>query len=249
MKNKIIIWSCAACLAFASCEEKVVHKYESENSVYFYRGAELYNTFVQYDSLIYNFVEKKSDRLRDTVRVRVRTAGFLSDRDREVQLVQINHGDSLAAVAGKHYIGFDDPEMAGRLLIPAGSIQADLPVVLLRDASLRSREMRIEIELRENGHFKIVMPDLSRFVIKFTDMIARPANWETSWRPYLGEWGPEKMRFLVEYVGVADFEGQHGASDMLYYRSKAIEKLIEYNNTHATPLTEADGTLVSFAQI
>ncbi|MDR0765435.1 MAG: DUF4843 domain-containing protein [Odoribacteraceae bacterium] len=246
MKTDVMTWTFALVLPLLSCEEKVVHRYESENSLYFFKGAEQYNTFVQSDSLTYNFMAKQGDRQRDTIRLRVLAAGFLSDRDREVYLVQINGDNPLAAVGGTHYVPFDDPGVAGSMVIPAGSTRADLPVIVSRDPSLRSQEVRLEVELRENAHFKVVIPELSRFVIKIVDMIAKPANWDFLWQSYLGNWGPEKMRFLADYVGIADFEGTHEATEMLFYRSKAIEKLNEYNSTREEPLTEADGTLVTF---
>lgn len=248
MKNsiKVIAWGYALSFLLVACEERVVHKYESENSIYFFKGSEQYNTFVQSDSLLYNFTVKENSRQRDTIYLRVLTAGFLSDLERPVRLVQVNYGGELDAVAGAHHVDLEDPEVNGQMVIPAGSVRASLPIILLRDPSLRSQEMRIVIELQENNHFKVVMPDLSRFVVKITDMIMRPSNWDTLWQSYLGNWGPEKMRFLSDYVGIADYEGRHEASEMLFYRSKAIEKLLEYNNTHERPLTEADGTLVTF---
>ena len=233
-------------LLFLSCEERVVHRYESENSLYFFWGSENYNTFVQQDSISYNFTEKQSSRLRDTIHLRVLSAGFLSDSDRAVRIAQTLADGSPNALPGTHYVDFDDPALAGRFIVPAGSTRAELPIVILRDPSLRSQVVRLEIELRENDHFKVVIPELSRFVIKITDMIAKPSNWDFLWASYMGTWGPEKMRFLADYVGIADYEGTHDASEMLYYRSVAIEKLTEYNNTHATPLTEADGTPVTF---
>lgn len=242
MKTGTITWTLLLPLLLPCCKEQVVHRYESENSLYFFKGSENYNTFVQSDSLAYNFTEKQAGRLRDTIRLSVLAAGFLSDIDRDILLVQAA-GD---AVAGTHYLGFDDPSLAGSLVIPMHSARVDLPVILLRDPSLRSREVRLELELRENNYFKVVIPELSRFVIKITDMIAKPSNWDSLWKAYFGAWGLEKMRFLADYVGIADYEGTHGASEMLYYRSKAIEKLTEYNNTHETPLTEADGTPVTF---
>jgi hypothetical protein len=248
MKNsiKIIAWACALSLPLVACRERVVHRYESENSVYFFKGADLYNTFVQEDSLLYNFATKENSRQKDTLHLRVLTAGFLADRERPVLLAQVNHGGTTDAVAGTHYVDFGDPGISDRMVVLAGNERAELPVVLLRDPSLRSQEARIVIELRENAYFKVVMPDLSRFVIKITDMITRPSNWDSIWQFYLGNWGPEKMRFLVEYVGIADFEGLHDASEMLFYRSKATEKLLEYNNTHEEPLAEANGVLVTF---
>jgi hypothetical protein len=245
MKHAKLIILCTP-LLLAACQERVVHKYQSENSIYFFRGAERYNAFVQNDSLTYNFMTKQPPRQRDTVYLRILTAGFLSPLDRHFQIAQINRGDTLDAIPGEHYIPLDNPEMANHITIPAGSVQIDLPVVLLRHATLRSREVRLQLQLQENQNFKIAIPDNSRFIIKITDMVGRPNNWDTLWQYYLGDWGPEKMRFLVEYIGITDFEGIHDAPQMTFYRSKAIEKLAEYNQTHQTPLAEADGTLVTF---
>jgi hypothetical protein len=248
MKNKvkIIAWGCALFLPLTACKEQVVHKYESENSIYFFRGSENYNTFVQNDSLFYNFTAKDGFRQKDTVHVRLLTTGFLSDRDRPIRLVQVNLGGESDAVAGTHYVGLDDLEVRDWLVIPAGSERVNLPIILLRESSMRSREVRVVLELQENDYFKVVMSSASRFVIKITDMIARPNNWEISWQPYFGNWGPEKMRFLTDYVGIVNFEERYELTEVFFYRSKAIEKLLEYNNSHANPLAEADGTLVTF---
>ncbi|MDR2414858.1 MAG: DUF4843 domain-containing protein [Odoribacteraceae bacterium] len=246
MKTDIMTWTILLALPLLACQEKIVHRYESENSLYFFKGADQYNTFVQSDSLTYNFTTKQGQHQRDTIRLRILAAGFLSDSDREIRLVQVNSDNPLAAGEGVHYVPFDDPEVAGSMFVPAGSTRAEIPVIVSRDSSLRSREVRLEIELQENSHFKVVIPELSRFVIKITDMIAKPVNWDVLWKSYLGNWGPEKMRFLADYVGIADYEGTHEATEMLFYRSKAIEKLNEYNSTRDTPLAEADGSLVTF---
>jgi hypothetical protein len=247
MKNNVIgiAWCITLLLLFPACREQVVPRYESENSIYFYNGADVYNTFVQRDSLKYNFMNKTDDRERDTVHVHVFAAGFLSDEDRSYKLVQANHGGATDAEAGIHYVRFDDPAYEGRFVIPAGTMQGSFPVILLRDPSLRSREIRVEFELQANEHFMTIIPDQSRFVVKITDMFSQPDNWEALWQFYFGVWGPEKMRFLKRYVGIDDFEYAYPPNRLMHYQSEARKKLAEYNANNP-PLTEEGGIPISF---
>ena len=56
------------------------------------------------------------------------------------------------------------------------------------------------------------------------------------------------MKFIIDNTGFTDFDGGYQSSDYTnYMASKVIQKLLEYNTNHPDdPLSEADGTLVTF---
>lgn len=253
MKSRlyIVLPGLFSLLFLLSCEEKIVQKYESENSVYFFRGRDYEQDISQYDSINYSFIVKENQRLRDTVYIQAIAVGFLSDRDREIELVQVKGGGAGDAVAGTHFVGLDDPEVKGRYVIPAGMTKVKLPIILLRDASLRSREIKLELELRENDFFRIVMPENSKFLIKISDMLTEPSNWNL-WKSFFGEWGPVKMKFIIDYTGFTDFENYYSIDQATknYYKMKAKEKLKEVNKEREEnklgPLSEEDDTVVVF---
>lgn len=228
-------------LLCAACEEKVTEKYEDDACLYFYRGRYGYTGEGQYDSIAYSFYMKESDRARDTVWLDVRLMGLTVPETRSFVIKQANEGEPDAALAGTHYVAFDDPEVKAYFTLPANRASVKVPVIVLRDASLRQKEFRLELALQANQEFGIALPDQSGFLVKLSDRTVMPANWKL-WKPYFGEWGPVKMKFIIDYVGFTDFDKYDQLYlDMLYYlQMKANEKLLEYNRQHATVLMEDD---------
>ncbi len=248
------IYICVAVLTgilmFSACEEKNVALYEDEPALYFWRGTDYNNDFRQYDSLAYSFFVKEITRERDTVYVQLRTMGLPVDYPRAVKLVQTNSGEQGAAMAGTHFAAFDRAEMAPHMVVPAGAVVADIPVVILRDPSMKNQEFRLELEVVRNEHFVVGLEDQKKFLIKISDMTFKPSNW-SSWQSYFGDWGPVKMWFIINYVGVSDFENysQYSSAMLKFYKMKANQKLEEYNRDNKTILTEDDEiTVVSFPQ-
>lgn len=243
------IWMLAAVVfLLAGCEEKVTLLYENEPALYFFKGTDYTNNFKQGDSLIYSFYTKELGRVRDTVYLNIRTMGLPAEAPRAVSLVQANTGNRTDAIAGIHYVAFDDPEVKDLMVIPANAVMADIPVILLRDKSMKSFEFRLNLEIRENDYFKVGLDTQKSFLIRLSDMAAPPDNWK-SWSYTFGEWGPVKMRFIMDYVGVTDFEkyAEYTSAELTYLQMKAIQKLEEYNQKNNTILTEDDGvTIVEF---
>lgn len=216
---------------FQSCEEKVVMKYEDSGYLYF-------DLLEQKDSVLYSFFLEKEDKVRDTVWVDVKVMGLVSDRDRAVQAVQLNTGEADAAEAGKHYIAFDDPELQKWMRIEAGKTGMRLPVVILRDLSLKQQTVRIQFGFKENEFFGSGIENQDQFIIKITDQTEKPLNW-SSWQPYFGDWSSLKMKFIINYVGFNEFETLPEKAMCLYLQLKAREQLEAYNAKHADePLCE-----------
>ena len=234
-------------LFFGSCDEKDVIRYEDDPRIYFYKGIVYDNvartSYSQADSVKRSFFVLPDTQMWDTVWIDIRTMGFPTDYERPMKIVQTNVGEPFAAVAGKHYIGFDDERVEGQVSIAAGQVKRMLPVIFYRDPSLEKDSVRLEIEIQPNEYFSVGMDTLSHFMVEMTAKPAKPRLWN-------GDWGAKKMWFIMRYVGFTDFENRIGDyAYETYLRGRAAEALAEYNadeRNEDRPLREADGTLVKF---
>ena len=229
-----------------SCKENTALDYENDPALYFENG-----TYSQKDSIAHTFFIQPNDQMRDTVFVEILTMGYPIDSDRPFVLEQANAGQPGAAIAGKHFVAFDDPEMLEHLKIPKGSVRKSFPLIVLRDPSLELEEVRIELKIGENEYFRPGIDVWTNFVVKTTAMAVKPTTWDTYWKYTFGPtWGSVKMKFIIDNTGFSDFDGGYLASDYGdYLGSKVQQKLLEYNanpNNPDRPLQEADGTIVTF---
>lgn len=226
------------------CKENTALEYENDPALYFENSY-----YTQQDSIAHTFFIQPDDQMRDTVFVEILTMGYPTNTDRPFILEQTNAGKPGAAVAGKHFVAFDDPEMLEHLKIPKGSVRKSFPLIVLRDPSLELEEVRIELKIGENEYFRSGIDEWTNFVVKTTSMAVKPTNWDSYWKYYFGiTWGSVKMKFIIDNTGFTEFDGGSLNSDYTnYLSSKVKQKLLEYNTNHPDePLSEADGTLVTF---
>ena len=249
MKNTIIqfgLLPCLMALFAASCEKDVVHRFEEQASLCFYWDIPTIGAPTQRDSLNYSFFLGDDSVVQDTVWIDVRLTGMPSSTPRQMPFSQINTGKANAAIAGTHYIAFDDPRFATHMVFPAGKVAMMFPVVMLRTAEMRTKEFRLEIGIGTNEHFTTGIYKQTSFLVKFNDYISEPPTWYSAYFNYaFGTWGAVKMKFIIEYVGLTDFETMLGSDIRNYYGAQARQKLIWYEETYG-PLYEDDGTRVSF---
>lgn len=147
-----------------------------------------------------SFVYAGSDAETDTVWINLKTIGKVRGYDRPVKLQQVQVRDS-CAVAGKHFVAFDDPDMASLYAIPAGRTKAALPVVLKRDASLRTARVLLEIVIAGNEYFVPGFVEPERVQIWITDQVARPDLWNGTMNEKIGTWDPVLHQFLIDATG------------------------------------------------
>lgn len=242
MKNKII--TCGLCLlvtglVFSGCEERIVEKFDTDPSLYFFEGYNLEGE-EQEGSFSYSFFYSGSDVMQDTLWIDVRLTGFTSDEDRPISLVQINDGDS-AAVAGEHYIAFDDPVMQEALVMPANENAVLIPIIMKRTADMETNEFFLDFELVDNDYFVPGLIEHSTFSVTITAMAVKPPAWDYYYDYAFGEWGQEKMRFLIDYVNYTDFSTPINSYDLYrYYNLKARAALEAYEAENG-PIYESDG--------
>jgi hypothetical protein len=257
--NKLIIYTllCCSFFSWAACNEEVVPGYSGNDALYFYRGTyESVNVF-QRDSIFYSFLTQGGTKLRDTVYIDIRTMGLPQDRNRPIEIEQVATKEGNDAQPGVHYVDFHDPEMQQLLQIPAHAVMYKMPIILLRDASLQTKIMNLQIKIVENADFKIGIDKQSTFGIKFSDQLLPSANWKPGftggWHLVFGAYGQEKHRFVISYVGFTDFEADVASYPQAvrkWLNEQARKKLVTYNEAHpGNELKESNGEAVAFPVI
>ena len=222
----------------------------------------------------YSFIYGSSDRQRDTLWFPVQTMGFTSDRDRPVVLEQIP-SDGIQAVPGKHYVAFNDPSVSNLYIIPAGKATTKLPVIILRDPSLKSETVTLKFAFRENEYFKLGFEEFSTRQIEITDMLSEPSKWNEAYpipgleryfpryanhlSDFFGAYGVVKHQFLIEQTG-KKWDDEYiealitGDSNYLKYLVRKMSQRLAEVNAERTAkgldvLKEADGTIVEIVDI
>lgn len=247
---------------FSGCE-KNIDKYNYKNGLNFLyeNGADSVKNF--------SFVYGPSDKNIDTVWVQVETIGQLSQADREITFEQIQTSGT-NAINGTHYVAFSDPTVKIHYKVPGGVATAKVPVILKRDATLKTTSVELYFKITENDNFKVVNPKRNRFKIIFTDKLSKPSNWAYYATAIFGVYGVVKHQFMIDQTGnkwdddylynVMGFTSSSTSSGgsnsnydsgfANYVRTSLINKLQQVNAARTAQgldvLKESDGTLVAF---
>lgn len=201
----------------------------------------------------FTFVYENSEKLRDTVYFDLYAQGEQKDYDRSFVLTQETVPGEMNAEAGVHYIGFDDPSVAGLYTIKAGVSHYLVPVVLLRDASLQEVTYVLKFKLESNENFQTGDTRLLWRKVYFSDLLIQPDKWDaTMTKYYFGKYSKVKHRFMIDSTGQRwddDFfaEIRLDMGYVMYWKAKLKAALLEYNTEHPdAPMTDEDGELVVF---
>lgn len=234
----------ALLITMAACEENKMDVYKNDPAIYFEK-----TTYEQRDSIKHTFYFYDESITDDTVRVVICTMGEPADYDRPISLIQTNTGESDAAIAGTHYVPFDDPSLKKYICIPAGQVRTEIPIVFLRDQSLKLQEVRLNLTVGKNEYFRPGIEAQRNFLVTTNDLISKPSNWDTNWKYHFGTtWGPVKMKLIIDSTGYTDFDTLPSDYNyLLWLAATAQQALLDYNAAHPEePLCEADGTPVTF---
>lgn len=268
MKTKLGIFLAGCCLlAFTACEKDLqpyntpgawlnfAFRESSGDLITSSEGLydEIYDT---YYSFALQSATTGTDITQDTVWVEVSTMGFLSEQDRQVELLQVVTGEN-DAVPGVHYVAFDDPALLAKSYVAAGQNLARVPIVVLRDASLDQHDVVLKIAIKDNGVFKPGYEEFSTRTLHISAQLAKPSNWDSYYMDYMfGTYTPTKHALMIEWTGKlwddAYLEelnnGDYGYQEYLATWMK--EKLEEENQKRLDAgediLREPDGTPVTF---
>lgn len=146
------------------------------------------------------------EQIRDTVWLKINTLGKLSPDSRPIALVQVEdtNRNVINAVAGKHYVAFDDPSLAELYRMPGDSAVAEVPVVVLRDPSLKEGDVSLRMTFGDNGWFSPGYPSFTTYTLTISDYLAEPQMWqELNVDYYLGTYGSKKHELMIQWTGKA----------------------------------------------
>lgn len=215
----------------------------------------MYVTYLNFADTLkaYTFVYEPTSVLQDTLYFDLYTIGGPSEIDRPFKLEQVQVPDTLNAVAGTHYIGFNDNRVAGLYVIKAGEVHLRVPVVTLRDPSLKENGVMLKIQVVQNEHFEPGDPRLTWRKGIITDRLTRPAAWDDAMeRFYWGAYSEVKHAWMVEVTGERwdqEYmqEVQSDFANLSFWISTLKQLLIDHNNENpGNPLTDEFGALVFF---
>lgn len=263
--KKHIILSLAIAAGLSSCEKDLEVYSEPTCRLNFYYDIDATGDFKpEMARSTYSFVYGDPDTRQDTLWVEVESMGFVSDTDRAISLEQVDSAGVENAVAGKHYVAFDDPQIARYYVMPAGKARTKLPIVMLRDASLKDKAVVLRYRIKANDNFQNGYDPFMERSLSFTDHLSEPAKWNyaypywevytISFADYFGEYGVVKHQFLIDETG-EKWDDEYidklmtGDSNYLTYMLRKMAKRLNEVNADRqaqglSPLTEADGTPV-----
>lgn len=211
----------------------------------------------------YSFIYS-GDKQKDTVWVTIESMGMLSNVDRPITLEQ-EDTTAVMAVPGKHYVAFNDPSLASYYIMPKGMARTRIPIVVLRDPSLKKETVTLKYSIKPNEYFENGYSVFQTRVLAITDRLSQPSYWTKAYyfygypstlNDFIGNYGPVKHQFMIDVTGKSwddDFIDSLMTGDSSY-RNYIIDKLIaalektndERKAQGLSVLSEEDGTPVSF---
>ncbi len=257
MKNRNInkVLAVMALVLCYACEKQEVSTYDtSHTSLDIWVGTPV---GAVYESTIYNYSYAYEE---GGVTFYAQIAGMPSDHDRTFHLEPFG-GDSALVV---NTIRTED------YVIPAGKIGGEYKVYFntqkLSDPQLfTENDGVINFRVVPNGEFAIGTENHQKFTVVLKNYLAKPTNWDSANFPrvalskYFGAYSRVKYQFMIEVLGMKDFDINYNVQTSYDEETNVISvayavhlqqvmqrALIEYNETHDTPLTDEYGVVVNF---
>lgn len=263
------IIAAVAMLSMTSCE-KDLETYSTETcrlNFYYNDNQKSYFSAAMTESS-YSFIYAANDVTVDTVWVEVESMGFVRDYDRRIALVQVDTAGVDQAIAGTHYVAFNDPSFVDKCIMPAGKARTRIPIVVKRDSSLKKQTVVLKYRIDTNNEFTNGFDRFQTRSLTITDRLAKPAKWDEglielfggfiirSLGDEIGEWGPLKHQFMIDTVG-KPWDDKYieelctgDESFRNYIFTKLGKALVSLNAERAAQgldrLAEEDGTVITF---
>lgn len=241
-------------LAMASCKKDQYHLYNDVPRIQF--GPDISLIYKPNSALAdtlkpFTFYYDAPDVTQDTVFFDIYAIGGVSKTDRTFTLEQEQVPNTNNALPGKHYVAFNDPRVSKFYVIKAGTVYTKVPVVVLRDVSLKTTTAILKLNVIADGNFQLGERKNLWRRIEMTDRLSRPLAWTDSYSTfYYGAYSEVKHAFMISITGQKwdqVFMSQLAFDLQGYYLSVIKTVLIDYNNAHpGDPLRDENGQLVIF---
>lgn len=210
---------------------------------------------VEKEEIRADFFYEEPAVLRDTVYLTVQTIGDPVNRTRKIAFEQIpeydveykydNKGnlvDSVftkkpnQAIPGVHYVSMDAPEIQSLLVVQPNAVSVEVPVILLRDKSLKKEEYRLCLKLVETSDFLLGEREHITATIVFFDKLSKPGFWNSDVDSYyFGTYSTTKHEFMYNIAKERiDNEWYDRIcmdyGELMFFKTKFQTALEEYNN-------------------
>ncbi len=248
MKVRSLILLIVTLLIF-SCSEDEIKPWKSYNYIHF---SDDYQK-------VYSFVYAGSKVMQDTVWLRLNIAGNMSSEERTYKVKQVkaynfipespDATDSVfielpnQAIAGVHFVDFNTEEAAQQFIVPADSLGAYFPLIVLRDSSLRKNDYTLSLEVEKTDDFLPGNSSYQKITIAISDQVAEPSKWKDYWVgsktvfEVMGYYGKVKHRLMIDATGQRwddEFITKELTEEyLLFYRTLSIKELERINDERA----------------
>lgn len=254
MKTTKYIWAIIAILAMVSCKKDQYYLYNDIARIQF--GPDPTRIYTPSYNLAdtlkpYTFYYEDAAIKEDTVFFDIYAIGGTTKNDRSFMLQQVQMPNIMNAVPGTHYVPFTDARASKHYVIKAGTVHTRVPVIVLRDPSLKTNTPVLKFNVVDNENFRIGEANNVWRKMLITDRLSQPAAWNASFTQYyFGKYSVVKHKFMIDTTGEKwdqDFINLvYTDSGLLsYYIAVVKTALIDYNQSHpGNPLRDENGELV-----
>lgn len=189
------------------------------------------------------FFYKAAAVTKDTIYIKVNTIGALATYDREVKLAQYTETNVLnPAVPGVHYVPVDDPSLKKLMVVKANQTNAMIPVVLIRDVSLKEKSFRLALQLVGNDQFGLGEVQRRGVAIVFSDRLERFYSWRVdnytaAAFSSFGKYSTGKHQFMYDTLQEKIDEAWYKAIEIIgaqqHYKNLLKDRLAIFNSDPA----------------
>lgn len=200
------------------------------------------------DSLVYSFQNEPLSVEEHVIPIPVYILGEVKDYPRSF-LVKVAGG---TAIEGEDYVALEK-----EYVLPAHQPSTYLPLILKRSARLLKEQVDLVVELKENEHFKLLLPtvkdgvsghelDATRFKVVYSELIELPIMWTITYAStYFGDWSVKKFRLINDMMGwqTADWSNFSGpvAPGKYGYAATLLQRYLQKQADKKDPVYEEDG--------
>ena len=242
-------------LAITGCSQEEIDSYDTSlTALNIWVGTE---AGAVYESVDYNYSYAYEE---GSITFYAQLVGVPVDYDRTFRLEAFS-GDSAQVVPTIRTMDY---------VIPAGATQGTYKVYFnsqrLPDANLfTDTDGSISFRVVPSSQFAVGTENHQQFTVVLRNYLAKPSNWDTANYPrvplskYFGTYSQVKYKFMIEHLGLIDFEINYNAQTSydettnvisvayaIYLQQVMQRALNDYNNSHEVPLTDEFGLPVTF---
>ncbi|MEC3878237.1 DUF4843 domain-containing protein [Parapedobacter sp. 10938] len=237
MKYKLFFLAIPMLISGCSEDDRLL--FDQTTSVYFNNS----------DSLEYTFAFEPEAVSSDTIYLDFRITGMAVDVDREIGI----ETDSLTTAKAGYHFDIVNP------VIPAGTYEASVPVVLYRRPGLVDSVVTAYLRIVDSPDLLAGYDDAAwswpvlrakysrrRFKFTVTDQLNKPAIWDSFWMSFFGDYSRVKLRFLAQATGYTNWNaGVYLPQDRNFMIQAARYALYEYEQANG-PMLDENGNRVVF---